>query len=76
MWPVVVGRAAVVLASLYPALPTVLGLTPLHERVTSRQAIGLVGAAVAVVLLPLGRRAPAVTHGGRNGIINLGHSFS
>ncbi|MDN0197811.1 EamA family transporter [Streptomyces sp. S.PNR 29] len=45
---------AVVLASLYPALPVVLGLALLHERVTRRQAVGLVGAAVATVLLTLG----------------------
>ncbi|WP_371574083.1 EamA family transporter [Streptomyces sp. NBC_01314] len=44
----------VVLASLYPAVPTVLGLTLLHERVTPRQAVGLVSTAIAIVLLPLG----------------------
>jgi drug/metabolite transporter (DMT)-like permease len=46
--------AAVVLASLYPAVPTVLGLAVLRERVTRGQAIGLVGPAAAVVLLSLG----------------------
>ncbi|MFJ1967825.1 EamA family transporter [Streptomyces sp. NPDC087903] len=50
---------AVVLASLYPALPVVLGLALLHERVTRRQAAGLLGAAAATVLLTLGRRAGA-----------------
>ncbi|MGW0845290.1 EamA family transporter [Streptomyces sp. NPDC002787] len=44
----------VVLASLYPAVPTALGLTVLHERVTARQTAGLVGAALAIVLLTLG----------------------
>ncbi|WP_246203473.1 EamA family transporter [Streptomyces tailanensis] len=44
----------VVLASLYPAVPTVLGLTLLHERVTARQTVGLVSAAAAIVLLSLG----------------------
>ncbi|MFJ8146653.1 EamA family transporter [Streptomyces sp. NPDC096048] len=45
---------AVVLASLYPALPVVLGLALLHERVDRRQAVGLIGAAAATVLLTLG----------------------
>ncbi|MGW1750419.1 EamA family transporter [Streptomyces sp. NPDC002092] len=45
---------AVVLASLYPALPVVLGLALLHERVTRRQTAGLLGAAAATVLLTLG----------------------
>ncbi|MER8007985.1 EamA family transporter [Streptomyces sp. NPDC094149] len=45
---------AVVLASLYPALPVVLGLTFLHEKVTGRQTTGLLGAATATVLLTLG----------------------
>ncbi|MEV6945084.1 EamA family transporter [Streptomyces sp. NPDC051172] len=44
----------VVLASLYPALPVVLGLALLHERVTRRQTAGLLGAAAATVLLTLG----------------------
>lgn len=42
---------AVVLSSLYPVIPVVLGLTVLHERVNGRQTVGLVGAAAAVVLL-------------------------
>jgi drug/metabolite transporter (DMT)-like permease len=45
---------AVVLASLYPAIPAVLGLAVLHEKVTRAQAVGLVSAAVATVLLTLG----------------------
>jgi drug/metabolite transporter (DMT)-like permease len=45
---------AVVLASLYPALPVILGLALLHERVSVRQTAGLLGAAVATVLLTLG----------------------
>jgi drug/metabolite transporter (DMT)-like permease len=45
---------AVVLASLYPAVPTVLGLAMLHEKVTRTQAAGLLSAAGAVVLLSLG----------------------
>lgn len=45
---------AVVLASLYPAIPTVLGLTLLHEKVTRAQMTGLLSAAAAIVLLSLG----------------------
>jgi drug/metabolite transporter (DMT)-like permease len=45
---------AVVLASLYPALPVVLGIAVLRERVARRQAVGLLGAAAAIVLLTLG----------------------
>lgn len=45
---------AVVVASLYPALPVMLGLALLHERVSAGQAPGLTGAAVATVLLALG----------------------
>ncbi|MFF9038024.1 EamA family transporter [Streptomyces sp. NPDC014892] len=44
----------VVLASLYPAVPTVLGLTLLHERVNFRQTAGLLGAMIAILLLTLG----------------------
>ncbi|MCX4878394.1 MULTISPECIES: hypothetical protein [unclassified Streptomyces] len=36
------------------ALPVVLGLALLHERVTRRQTAGLLGAAAATVLLTLG----------------------
>ncbi|MFJ7768486.1 EamA family transporter [Streptomyces sp. NPDC097107] len=46
---------AVVLASRYPALPVVLGLALLHERVDRRQAVGPIGAAAATVLLTPGR---------------------
>ncbi|GGL63356.1 multidrug transporter [Streptomyces fumigatiscleroticus] len=45
---------AVVLASLYPALPVLLGILVLRERIGRRQAVGLTGAAVATVLLSLG----------------------
>ncbi|KDN75716.1 EamA family transporter [Streptomyces olindensis] len=45
---------AVVLASLYPALPVVLGLALLRERISRRQVRGLLGAGVATVLLTLG----------------------
>ncbi|MEU9575140.1 multidrug DMT transporter permease [Streptomyces massasporeus] len=43
-----------VLASLYPALPAVLGLAPLCARVSRRQVVGLLGAGLATVLLTLG----------------------
>lgn len=45
---------AVVLASLYPAVPTALGITVLRERVTRAQMVGLISAAAAVILLSLG----------------------
>ncbi|MFJ6386690.1 hypothetical protein ACIQJT_03690 [Streptomyces sp. NPDC091972] len=45
---------AVVLASLYPALPVILGLALLHERLSRRQMAGLVGAGVVTALLTLG----------------------
>ncbi|MFD5315945.1 EamA family transporter [Streptomyces sp. NPDC127098] len=45
---------AVVLASLYPAIPTVLGFVLLGERATRTQSTGLFGATAAVVLLTLG----------------------
>jgi drug/metabolite transporter (DMT)-like permease len=45
---------AVVLASLYPALPVILGLVLLHERLSRKQVVGLAGAGVATVLLSLG----------------------
>jgi uncharacterized membrane protein len=41
---------SVVLTSLYPAVPVVLGLTFLHEHLNRRQVLGL-GCAVATVLL-------------------------
>lgn len=42
---------AVVLSSLYPAIPVLLGCTVLRERLTRLQAAGLAGSAVAVALL-------------------------
>lgn len=45
---------AVVLASLYPALPVILGLALPDERLSRQQILGLVGAAIATVLLSLG----------------------
>jgi drug/metabolite transporter (DMT)-like permease len=45
---------AVVLSSLYPAIPVVLGITALQERPTTQQAVGLVVAGAAVGLLALG----------------------
>lgn len=41
-------------SSLYPALPVVLGLAVLHERVDRCQAVQLLGAAVTTELLALG----------------------
>lgn len=45
---------AVVLSSLYPAIPVLLGLTVLRERPTRLQTAGLLGAAVATGLLTAG----------------------
>ena len=45
---------AVVLSSLYPAVPVLLGVTLLHERVTPWQVCGLVCAGTAIGLLALG----------------------
>ncbi|MFF0011038.1 EamA family transporter [Streptomyces sp. NPDC005374] len=45
---------AVVLASLYPALPVILGLALLHERLSGKQTAGLLVAGLATVLLSLG----------------------
>jgi drug/metabolite transporter (DMT)-like permease len=45
---------AVVLSSLYPVIPVLLGITALRERLTARQVAGLAGSAVAVVLLTSG----------------------
>ncbi|MFP3715032.1 EamA family transporter [Puerhibacterium sp. TATVAM-FAB25] len=42
---------AVTLASLYPAVPVLLGVVVLHERVGRRRAVGLAAAAAAIVLL-------------------------
>ncbi|MFI0227932.1 EamA family transporter [Streptomyces lydicus] len=46
---------AVVLTALYPAIPVVLGVTVLHERLTRAQAIGLLCAAAAIALISLGQ---------------------
>ncbi|HWU07213.1 MAG TPA: hypothetical protein VN520_12675 [Streptomyces sp.] len=54
LWPVAAGRlATAVLASLYPAVLTVLGLTLLNEKVARVRMTGLMSAAAAIVLLPL-----------------------
>lgn len=45
---------AVVLSSLYPVLPVVLGVTVLRERLAAWQVAGLAGAAVATVLVAAG----------------------
>ncbi len=42
---------AVVLSSLYPAIPVLLGITVLRERLTTTQACGLLAAGAALVLL-------------------------
>ncbi len=45
---------AVVLSSLYPVLPVVLGITVLRERLTARLLVGLASAGAAVGLITLG----------------------
>lgn len=45
---------AVVLSSLYPAIPVLLGITVLRERLSRWQSVGLAASAAAVVLLVLG----------------------
>ncbi|WP_109472227.1 EamA family transporter [Ornithinimicrobium cavernae] len=45
---------AVVLSSLYPVLPVLLGITLLRERLSRAQVVGLVGAAAAIVLVSAG----------------------
>ena len=42
---------AVVLSSLYPVIPVLVGITALHERLTRRQSVGLLAAAASVVFL-------------------------
>nr|WP_222131960.1 EamA family transporter [Pseudonocardia sp. C8] len=42
---------AVVLSSLYPVIPALLGITVLRERLTSRQTLGLVATLAAPVLI-------------------------
>jgi hypothetical protein len=59
---------AVVLALLYPAVPTALGLVALREKATRAQATGPVSSAAAVILLSLGWNAalgppPAAPYG-------------
>ncbi|MFE9003468.1 EamA family transporter [Streptomyces sp. NPDC007875] len=44
---------AVVLSALYPAVPVLLALTFLRERITRPQAVGLLGAGVAIGLIAL-----------------------
>jgi drug/metabolite transporter (DMT)-like permease len=44
---------AVVLTSLYPAVPVLLGLTVLHEHLTRRQLTGLACATATVILVSL-----------------------
>jgi drug/metabolite transporter (DMT)-like permease len=45
---------AVVLSSLYPAIPVLLGITLLRERLSRWQAAGLAAAAMAIGLLAVG----------------------
>jgi drug/metabolite transporter (DMT)-like permease len=45
---------AVVLSSLYPAIPVLLGITLLRERLSRWQTVGLVAATAAVGLLAVG----------------------
>ncbi|WP_026536551.1 DMT family transporter [Arthrobacter sp. H14] len=45
---------AVVLSSLYPVIPVLLGITLLREKLTGRQILGLIGAGAAVGLITLG----------------------
>jgi uncharacterized membrane protein len=45
---------AVVLSSLYPAIPVLLGIAVLRERLTARQAVGLLGAGATVALVAAG----------------------
>ncbi|PEG39555.1 hypothetical protein CQY20_10210 [Mycolicibacterium agri] len=42
---------AVVLSSLYPVIPFILGVTVLRERLTAKQTAGLLAAGSATVLL-------------------------
>ena len=45
---------AVVLSSLYPVVPVLLGITLLREGLTPRQGTGLAAATIAVVLITMG----------------------
>jgi drug/metabolite transporter (DMT)-like permease len=42
---------AVVLSSMYPVVPVLLGVTALHERLRFSQTLGLAGALSAMVLI-------------------------
>lgn len=42
---------AVVLSSMYPVIPVLLGVTVLREHLTRQQSAGLLAAAAATVLL-------------------------
>lgn len=44
---------AVVLSSLYPVIPVLLGITALRERLSWRQTVGVVGAGVAIGLITI-----------------------
>jgi drug/metabolite transporter (DMT)-like permease len=44
---------AVVLSSFYPAIPVLLGITALRERLSRSQVAGLTGAAAAIALLTI-----------------------
>lgn len=44
---------AVVLTALYPAIPVILAMTFLHERLTRAQKFGLVCAGAAIALISL-----------------------
>jgi uncharacterized membrane protein len=45
---------AVVLASLYPVIPVLLGVTVLRERLMATQVVGLIGAGLAIPLITWG----------------------
>jgi drug/metabolite transporter (DMT)-like permease len=45
---------AVVLSSFYLAIPVLLGITALRERLSWKQTLGLIGAAAAIGLLTIG----------------------
>lgn len=45
---------AVVLSSLYPVIPVLLGITMLSERLSARQVVGLLAAGAAVCLISVG----------------------
>ena len=45
---------AVVLSSLYPAIPVIMGILALREKLNLYQAAGIVGAAAAIGLITIG----------------------